>query len=341
MAGEAGTAPPRLAWLEALESEPYRFDFYTALRRLECLHRDHPRLGTASRLADSPVRLGQEPSLDFPASTVASFGRGASGVPRLVVRFMGLFGPHGPLPLHLTEHARDRLRNADDRTFSSFADVFHDRAISLFFRAWAASQPTVSLDRPGEDRFGDYLASLVGLGMPALRDRDAWADSAKQHYAGHLSCQSRHPDGLSCMVRDYFGLPARVVEFVGEWLVLAGEDRLYLGTRRESGCLGRNTVIGARVWERQHRFRLVLGPLGYADYTRMLPGGESLPRLAALVRNYLGDQFSWELQLVLRRAEVPRLELGRLGRLGWTTWSHARPPTRDADDLLLQAQRYA
>ncbi len=112
-------------------------------------------------------------------------------------------------------------------------------------------------------------------------------------------------------------------------------------TRRESGSLGQSTVIGARVWERQHKFRIVLGPVGFRDYARLLPGGASLARLIALVRNYVGDQFGWELQIVLRRAEVPRLELGRLGQLGWTTWLHAREPTRDADDLLLQAQHYA
>ena len=31
--------------------------------------------------------------------------------PRLLVHFFGLFGPDGPLPLHLTEYARDRRRN--------------------------------------------------------------------------------------------------------------------------------------------------------------------------------------------------------------------------------------
>lgn len=342
MAGEARAAAPDLAWLAALEDEPYRFGFFVALRQLECTYRDRPRLGSATRPVDSPVRLGQEPSLDFPPATLASFHAGKGDDPhRLLVRFLGLFGPNGPLPLHLTEYARDRLRNADDRTFTAFADVFHDRVLALFFRAWAASQPTVSLDRADDDRFGVHLASLFGLGMLELRDRDAWPDSAKLHYAGHLATQSRHPDGLASMVADYFGLPARVVELVGEWLVLAESTRLYLGTRRESGSLGQSTVIGARVWERQHKFRIVLGPVGLRDYTRLLPGGASLARLVALVRNYVGDQFGWDLQLVLRRDEVPPLRLGRLGQLGWTTWLHARKPTRDADDLLLQAQHHA
>ena len=104
MAGEARAAAPDLAWLAALEDEPYRFGFFVALRQLECTYRDRPRLGSATRPVDSPVRLGQEPSLDFPPATLASFHAGKGDDPhRLLVHFLGLFGPNGPLPLHLTE----------------------------------------------------------------------------------------------------------------------------------------------------------------------------------------------------------------------------------------------
>ena len=44
----------RLAWLSALEKEPYRHDFYHTLRRIECLFADKPRLGQALRPADEP-----------------------------------------------------------------------------------------------------------------------------------------------------------------------------------------------------------------------------------------------------------------------------------------------
>jgi len=342
MAGEARSAPPDVAWVRALAEAPHAFGFFASLRRLECLHGDRPRLGRALRAADSPVRLGQDPSLEFPPATLASFRPGEGGGPhRLEVRFLGLFGPNGALPLHLTEYARERLRIHGDPTFARFADVFHHRALELFYRVWAVCQPTVSLDRPEEDRFGVYVASLVGLGMPSLRDRDAMPDFAKLHYAGHLACQTRHPDGLEAMVRDFFHLPARIVEFVGEWLVLPQESRLRLGESPVTGSLGVSTVIGERVWERQHKFRLVLGALGFDDYLRMLPGGQSLPRLVAMVRNYAGEQFSWDLRLVLKKAEVPRLQLGRIGQLGWTTWLLSGPARRDADDLVLWAEHYA
>ena len=91
--------------------------------------------------------------------------------PRLTVNFFGLLGPNGPLPLHLTEYARDRLRNSDDPTMARFLDLFHHRMLLFFYRAWAAGQPTVSRDRPGEDRFETYIGSLPALPWPRSAPR--------------------------------------------------------------------------------------------------------------------------------------------------------------------------
>ena len=88
------------------------------------------------------------------------------------------------------------------------------------------------------------------------------------------------------------------------------------------------------------KFRVLIGPLGFDDYRRMLPGGESLVRVAAMIRNYLGDELEWDLNLILRREETPMIELGVQGQLGWTTWLTSRTPERDPADLRLQAQRY-
>ena len=44
----------------------------------------------------------------------------------------GLLGPNGPLPLHLTEYVRERLRHHADPTFARFLDLFHHR-FALFF----------------------------------------------------------------------------------------------------------------------------------------------------------------------------------------------------------------
>ena len=330
-------------FFEELTRAPYRFDFFQAMRKLEALHRagpDQPRFGAASRPADEPMRLGQEPDLAFAPAALARALPGSDGKPaRLWVNFFGLLGPDGPLPLHMTEYARERQRNADDPTMARFFDVFHHRMLLFFYRAWASGQPTVGRGLGTPDRFELYIGALAGLGLDAVRSRDAFPDLAKLFYSGILSAQSRNAEGLAAMVGDFFSMPARVEPFVGEWMDLPPEYRWRLGVSGERGRVGISTILGTRTWTRQQKFRLVLGPLDRSQFQRMLPGGKGLPKLAALVRGYVGDELHWDVELLLEsRIEEP-WRLGRAG-LAWTTWL-GRPGPGRRENLVLDPQAEA
>ncbi|QSA96399.1 type VI secretion system baseplate subunit TssG [Methylococcus sp. EFPC2] len=335
MADQGRTAPHDL--IEALREQPQRYDFFQALRLIECQFPDKPRLGTSLRASEDPIRLAQLPELDFAPSTLAAVEPALAGIrpERLAVRFLGLFGPNGPLPLHLTEYANDRIRHHQDLTLARFADIFHHRMLSLFFRAWANARPTVSHDRPASDVYAGYVASLFGLGLDSLRDRDALPDLAKLHYAGLLASQTKNAEGLEAIVAGFLGFEVRVDEFVGEWMEIAPQDQTRLGGGAANGALGRSTVAGRFVWSRQYKFRIVLGPLSLDQYIAMLPGGRRLAELVAIVRNYIGDELSWDVNPILRRAEVPAMSLNGASRLGWTSWLGASPSASDAADLML------
>ena len=335
MAGQDGPATDRVDLYEALEREPWAFDFFQALRRLEAVNAARPRLGASRRPAEDPVRLAQEPSLAFAPSTLAAFKRFEDGPPRLSVYVLGLLGPNGPLPLHLTEYARNRARTHGDSALASFLDVFHHRLLSLFYRAWASSRPTVHLDRPAHDRFGVWIGATFGQGAPAFAHRDEIPDLAKRHYAARFALQTRNAEGLEAIVEDFFGVPARVEAFRAAWLDLPEGSRWQLGSSRDGGELGVSTTIGARIWDRAQSFRLALGPLSLAEYERFLPGGPALRRLGTLVRNYIGDELDWDVNLILDREAVPPFPLGGPVRLGTTTWLRGRTPDRDPADVVL------
>ncbi|MEM6973775.1 MAG: type VI secretion system baseplate subunit TssG [Pseudomonadota bacterium] len=333
MASDEREAPAALTRLGALAASPQTYHLFHALRVIEATYPDRPRLGRSRRVSDDPVRLGQEVELAFPPSTIADFTMSdRQGRIRLTNRMFGLFGPNGPLPLHMTEYARDRLRNKQDPTFAAFADVFHHRMLSLFYRAWASAEPAPSADRPDDDRFAQILAAMAGQMGRSMADRDAMPDIAKRHFTGRFSQDCRSEEGLLALVSTFFRAPAKIETFVGSWLELEPDDRWMLG----SGALGRSTGLGSRVWSREAKFRIRLGPLGLADYRRLLPGGDSLERLSAIVRNYVGEVLDWDLTLVLAAEEVPDTQLGAAGRLGQTTWIGQREPGRDADDLHLR-----
>jgi type VI secretion system protein ImpH len=311
------------AVLDALATAPWRHDFFEALRRIDASGPQRPALGRARRPADEPVRLGQAPDLSFaPAALHAVQVPPGGGPARIEVRFFGLFGPNGPLPLHLTEYARERLMHHGDATLARFADLFHHRLLLLFYRAWAQAQPTVSLDRPGDDRFADFVGALIGIASPALRGRDAVNGHVKLHFAGLLARQARSAEGLGALLSGWLGRPVRVQQFAGAWMALGEPERTRISGRRglAGARLGRGAVLGAMVWDRQHHFALHIGPLRHADFTALLPGGNRLPALVALVEQYVGHEFGWTLQLDLLGDEVKPAVAGRHGRLGWDSW---------------------
>ena len=316
-------------------------DFFQAVRLLENAHPDKPRVGASLRPRDDAVRFGQDPSLAFEPTAVRGFTPANARVrARLAVNFIGLLGPNGPLPLHLTEYARDRARNQGDPTMAAFLDVFHHRIISLFYRARATAEPAISLDRPELDRFADYVGSLFGIGSPALHGRDEIGDFAKLHFAGLMANQRRPAAGLVTILRAYFRVPVEVEQFVGHWMRIPLDGQTRIGVIDRGNRLGTSAILGRKVWDCQHKFRLVIGPLDYEDYQRMLPGGASMQRLLAWVRNYAGLVLDWDVRLILKQEQVPRLALGGR-RLGWTTYLASAPARRDPDQLLINPTAFA
>jgi len=334
-----GRETDALTFFAAVAAEPYRHDFYQTLRRIECLYDTKPRWGEALRPIDEPVRLGQDPDLSFAPAPLASFSARDGGPPRLQVRLFGLFGPNGPMPLHVTEYVRERLRLAGDPTPSRFFDLFHHRFLALFYRAWAQAQPHVSRDRPQADRFTVYVGSFLGMAPSTSRDRDGLPDLAKFFHVGALIRHARNVEGLTHILEHFFRVPVRIEEFVGHWMSLKVPERSALG--HDGAALGTGAVLGSRVWDRQHKFRVRLGPLTYAQYESFLPGGQTLRQLVDWVRLYLSFELDWDVRLVLERPEVPKLTLGAGQRLGWTTWLGERRAASAADDLCLDAEALA
>lgn len=323
--------------MKTLREKPYAFDFFQVVRRLQCAYPKLPLVGHSLRPQNDFVRFCQNVSLAFEPSAIKAFQEATEEYPnRMFVNFFGLLGTNGPLPLPITEYVYDRLHNQKDKTLASFLNIFNHRLISLFYRAWACNQQSVSHDRIEEDRFAVYIGSLFGIGEDSFRNRDAVPDVAKLHYSGRLVCQTRNAEGLREILQDYFGIAVCIEQFIGQWIDIPQEHYCRLGESVENTKLGSSIVMGSRFWECQQKFRIKFGPMYFSQYQRMLPGGDSIRRLVAWVRNYVGDELSWEIQLILSAMEVPSICLGNIGRLGWSTWLKSKEFKKDADNLVLR-----
>lgn len=324
------------ALAEAIEREPGRNDVLAVLRRLEAETAPAadaerpplPRIGRSRRRAEDIVRFGQDPSMDFPSLTIDRIARdGQDGALLLYVRFLGLLGPQGALPVSLTEEAYTRARQGDDALARCF-DVFNNRFIQLFYRAWSDARPIAQHDRPREDRFQDYISSAIGLGSPIYRDQDGVDDRVKAFYAGLMAPKAKSAARLEALISGVFGIRTEIEQCVGAWLRLDPEDQLAIGRDGPSGGrLGINTMVGARVYSVSDKIRIRLYARDLEEYRRFLPSTRVkrnfwTEKLFDLIDFYLGLETEYEIELALpKRCAAPvtmnRTASATLGHIGW------------------------
>jgi type VI secretion system protein ImpH len=302
---------------EDMKAEPWRFDFFALMRRLERMHPDLPRIGDSSTRREEYVALGQDPYLEFPASNVSRIEGADSGPARVLVKFLGLLGPQGALPLVTTEETLGWLLMRDD-AFPRFLDLFNHRFLQLFFRAWADSRPVAQHDRPEADRFIAYIGSMIGIGSPLYRNLDSLPDAAKLAFAGLVAPQAKCASRLRGFIAGLFGVKVEIDEFVGSWLAIEPRDRTALGCAHSR--LGIDALVGASVFSVQDKIRIRIYVESMAQYVRFLPTGALCEPLADAVFFYNGDQLAWEVELAIPAGAVEPVRLGKFGQLGWTSW---------------------
>ncbi|PWC10132.1 type VI secretion system baseplate subunit TssG [Brenneria corticis] len=325
---------------DAVMTAPWRYDLFQLLRRLDAQGGERYLLGRAPLPRFEPLRIGQKPSMAFAPSTIAEVSpRDNSPLHDVAIFSFGLFGPNGPLPLHMTEYARERIYHHQDDSLSAFADLFHHRLTLLFYRAWADAQPTVSLDREDDKRFEQYLASLIGMGQPGQMEKGGLSHHARYALAGHLSRHGRDAEGLEKILRHYFQVPVRLVENVAQWMPLTAGEQARLGAGRRVPRLGKSAFLGVAVRDAQHKFRLELGPLDLETYRRFVPGGAWVSELRDWIRQYLGIEYQWEVRLILHQEAVCGAELGGNAPLGYATWLGHQPQPAPRGDLLFSVER--
>ncbi len=326
---------------ELFEGGPHAWNFFNAVRHIESRYRKSggqtEGLGFTQHPSDDPVRFGQEPALAFPPSDIAKFIPEKNGFPpRLSLLCFGLLGCNGPMPLYFSEHVYSRVKHKGDPALRNFLDMFHHRLISLFYRAWAVNQQTVSFEQ-GEDVLGSYIGSLIGRGRKSAGKLDKIPRTARYYYSGRLIHPLMNAEGLCAILGDYFKTSARIRQFVGQWIEIPEENRCRLGETPETGEMGKSFVIGSKIWDCRQKFRIVLGPMSLSLYNRLVPGNLGFERMKAWVKSYVGMTFDWEIQMVLAADEVPPPVLGKSNRLGLSSWLRTKEYEEDADDLVLKS----
>lgn len=319
--------PPRLpltAPIDRLLEDPHGHGFFQAVRLLERWLAQ--QLDAPADQALRKLRFRNSLSMGFPASEIAGLqtvpaadapaGRpDAAALARIEITpaFMGLLGGNGALPGFYTELFAQRELQNRDAAGRAFLDIFQHRAATLLYQAWRKQRLALRYEQDRTRHFTPLLLALAGLGQPAqrreLRDQHSGlSDDSLAHFAGRLQQQPVSASTLQQVLQRYFGITVQVEQFVGRWYSLGPEQQSQLGM--QSCGLGSNALVGERVWQRDQRVRLTLGPLSRAQLQHFLPGHSGARNLLHWLRQLTGLRLEYEVRLRLRAQEVAPAVLG-------------------------------
>lgn len=333
MADDAGQPRPDLTGDLAA---PEAMGFFELLRRLE---RDGARFGRSGGPSCEPARLGQRARLTFGTRDIAGFQPGTP--PKVEVEILGLLGPEGALPLHITRWVLGRLSDrwftdgsdaASDTTFLDFCNLLQHRMMALYWRAWADARPEVQIEHEAASRVRALVEALAGVGLPGTKPRVPDSQlRLKLRHATALGRQVHSVERLTAYLSDVLEAPVALVEFLGTWTQIPPRLQSRLG--KQHAQLGRSVVVGTRTFQRQTLVELRVGPLPLSRFTEFLADPAPIARLRHAIRHAMGREMEFNLRLVLAKNAVPDARLGQC-QLGRTTWLSPKRQ-RDADDLRL------
>jgi type VI secretion system protein ImpH len=325
------------------QQEPERYEFFQLVRLYETAFRARggDSVGQHIRFRNS-LRLGFAPSqVDAltPRYRRDDDGQETSELEQVEITpcFIGMLGINGVLPIHYTEQVIFHERFKRDKSGRAFLDLFTNRAVSHFYRAWKKYRLAIQYEIDQRNRFLPLILSLGGLGFTALRERLNQApgrvhDESIAYFIGLLHQRPVSAETLERVLGSYFREAIRVEQFVGCWYVIPRERRSTLG--EANAVLGSSMLAGERIWQRNLRVRIYIGPLSYSRYMAFLPKGDIATALEKILTLATSGQFEYEIRPILRATEVRPLAFGgeNSGRLGYDCFVLTRPETRDRSD---------
>jgi type VI secretion system protein ImpH len=307
-------------YLEELSKDPeqlYKQDFAPLLRYLDANAPLASRIGYSVSPKQDCVRFGQTPLLHFHSSAFTEVRFGAvNGNYKLKNSYWGMLGINGSLPNHLTEYAIERNYRLKDKTFAEFLDIFHHRFISLFYRAWADAECSVSHDRPEHDTFKQRISTFSGE-TNVQQEAFNQNQNIHQYLSGLFSQKNRSSKVLSQLLSESLHLDVSIAEFQGCWYDIEPSEKTRLGST--NATLGMDSIIGERTFQRSFNFSINIGPIDYAQYMALLNNKQRIKSIIAITQKAVGQEYEFSINVLLKAYQTQPCQLGS-AQLGINSW---------------------
>lgn len=290
--------------------------FFELLRRIERSPSQGIRLRDISHGSYGNLHIVQPADMSFAPGEVQAVEQkihAISGQQQVIIvcRHFGLFAPYGPLPIHMTEHARHQRLLKRNTAFEHFISLLTQRLAVLHYRAWSNLHVALGYENPLGNAFMGRLQKINGFAD--LDSRFSDYQRVRNSVPAAFLPGRGNLKNLQQILVSYFSIPLTIIPRYPSWI--EDPDNRHLQVLGRMGA----TRLGKRFFDCQHTVKLRIGPLAYPDYLDFQAGGRRLGALLAICRDFVSHQLLFNVELLMTTTPDLSAKLGRwhLGKSGW------------------------
>jgi type VI secretion system protein ImpH len=318
-----------------VEAEPHLFD-------PDVLKLVQDTLTAEQRSETLDAEISNPTNLFMPTRFVKDESRAGAG--RIAANYMGMVGPVPALPANYT-HAAIIERKRRSSSLFDFLELFAQELRSYFVTAHRKYRlPSLfQLYRvKADNKITAAIYSLMGFATKRHRDALRLHEEVPLYYAGYFADQRRPAISLELMLNDFLGIPVKVHQFHLRRLAISEDEQTRLGgISLENSILGQTAIAGATCLNRTGSIRITIGPVGYAHYLALMPDRHLYGELTELIRLFCGPSINYDIQIVLKKEDIPQTRLDSnslVGRLGWDSWALQGHAMQDSGDTIFDPE---
>ena len=134
---------------------------------------------------------------------------------------------------------------------------------------------------------------------------------------------TRSATGLQTILSSFFKLPIKIKQFSGDFIEIDKNEQTTIGIRNGNyNTLGKDTILGNKIWDQTRGIDIIIGPLQFHDYIKFLPKlslkdekVSSLQKMKEIIKNYVPYGIVTKLYFYLDKCQVKEISLNNLSRL--------------------------
>ncbi len=310
--------------IDQIIEDPQSFDLMQSISLLErnAVSNGFSQVGVKDNRAEA-IRFSGKISLIFEASDLSLVKRDSVNGSAYLVQspIMVLLGTGGAMPEPFTELVMYR-NSIKDYSTSEFLDIFHHKFLSLFYLARKKRYQGLNWESADKSIVAKASNLLGSLGRGKKRNQE----KGEVHWIRHVGLLCGVPRsmvGLLSLLKDRFGFDEIDGEqFVGCWYKLEPEDISVLDKSLKAPILGKNAVLGKKIWDQTAGIKLSIKNLSWNAVKKFSPGGEEYLPMKKIIQRYLSRDIRVQVSLKPKKSQIKNLKISNNSDnfLGFSSW---------------------